>query len=156
MPRYLTVAEYINRFGNAETIRLTDEAKTGLIGSAMLESAINDSEEETDGYVGRRYAVPMTDPPKIVRSIIAALSREKLHKTRPTVEVKDAADRARVQLREISTGILTLPLSVGSIAPASVLDRDAVTSGDGAGSKVAEFLDDFTGFGVGYDPVWRR
>lgn len=156
MPRYLTTAEYINRFGNAETVRLTDEAKSGMIDGAKLETAINDSEEESDGYIGRRYAVPMGDPPKLVRSIIAAIAREKLHKTRATLEVKEAADRARAQLVDISRGLLTLPIAAGSTAPASAIDREAVTSGDGAGNRFSEILDDFTRISPAYDPAWRR
>lgn len=152
--RYLTADEYVVRFGTAEAVRLTDEAKTGTIDSAKLESNIGDATDEADAYIGTRYPVPLLAPPRVVKSIVAALAREKLHKTRPTPEVKDAADRARVQLRDIAAGRMTLAITVG---PDAVVDgdRSAETSGDGS-TSFRDQLADFSLSGSSFDPCWRR
>ncbi len=153
--RYLTGEEFVQRYGTAEAIRLTDEVRSGNVDSGKLEAAIGDATDEADAYIGTRYAIPLISPPRVVKSIVAVLAREKLHKTRPTPEVKDAADRARLQLRDISAKRMTLAIDGGTDAPVDG-DRSAQTSGDGTTSAFLEGLAGFNlspGFGTAN---WRR
>jgi len=128
--RYLTVEDYVDRFGAQETVRLTDEARSGTIDGPKLEQAIRDAADLADSYLGTRYPIPLENAPRIIGSIVAALTREALHKTRPTPEVKDAADRARAQLRDLSAGRMTIPVEVGETAPQSSLDQSSMRSGE--------------------------
>ena len=163
---YLSVAEYIRRFGERETILLTNTTAaepgvTPTYDSLKVEEAINDATEVVEAYVGKRYAVPIEDPPRVLIGWVAALAREDLHvKTnKVTAPVQDAADRIRSQLRDVAKGEMTLPLDEGQVGPVqngqgyarSSNDRPAATfSGGGA-------LDAFTApFSGGYAPAcWR-
>lgn len=145
---YLENDEYISRFGNAETIRLTDEERTGTIDSAKLEEAISDAEEEADGYLGKKYTIPLASPPRLVKGIVAVLARFKLYKSQVPQSVKDEADLARKQLRDLSTGVMVLPGIDGGIAPEDGRPvAESVASGDGPATVFSD--SSMAGFGVG-------
>lgn len=153
--RYLTGEEYVLRYGEQETVRLTDETRAGVVDGGRLETALRDASDFADGYIGTSYTLPLASVPRVVKSIVAALARELLHKTRPTPEVKDAADRARLQLKDIAAGRMTLPVDVGATAPVSSGSRLARTSGDSS----TAFKDALAGYsiGAGYAvPRWRQ
>jgi len=105
---YLTQVDYLDRFGEAETIRLTDESKAGVVDEDKLATAISDAEELVDGYLAGRYPIPLASAPGNIKGIVADLARERLHKARPLPAVTEAADRARSLLRDISAGRMVL------------------------------------------------
>ena len=151
--RYLTADAYVERYGYNETIRLTDEDKTGQVDKAKIEVALKDATDEADAYIGTRYTTPLLSTPRIVASIVAALTREKLHKTKPTPEVTAAAERARTQLRDIAAGRMTLPVESGDEVPVIGGNRYAQTSDD-----ASTFKDSIAGYSL--DPAatfgaWR-
>jgi phage gp36-like protein len=156
--RYLTVAEMIERIGEQEAVRLTSEHVPPAVparNDAKIEAAIGDSEDEADGYISRRYALPLPATPKVLKTWVAALAREKLHKTRPTPAVEDAANRARAQLKEVSTGVFIL-LPAEAVQPKTIGDRLSISSGDGPRDTFADSLSDFTNLrGDGYSAAWR-
>ncbi len=129
---YINAAEYIARYGHAETVRLTDEARSGDYDSAKLGSAIDDATDIVDAYIGKRYVVPLTTPPAIVKHATAALAREILHTSRPTEAVTGEADRARKQLEGISKGLLSLPVPESATQAPSVGSSSSASSGDGS------------------------
>lgn len=156
MTRYLTVQDYIDRFGDQEATRLTSETQPPARDDTKIERAIEDSEEEVDGYVARRYALPLATVPRVLKTWVAVLAREKLHKTRPTPEVQAAADRARSQLRETSTGVFKL-LAADESAPEPTGDREAMTSGDPRRYTLADGLRGYQLDGGGCpEPRWRQ
>ncbi|MBA2720084.1 MAG: DUF1320 family protein, partial [Chloroflexi bacterium] len=67
--RYLTLEEYVARYGAAETIRLTDEASLRVINGPKLEEAIKDQTDIADAYIGNRYDTPLASVPRVVKSI---------------------------------------------------------------------------------------
>jgi len=162
---YLEVSEYISRFGERETILLTNDQALGgatTYDSAKVSDAIDDSSEVVDGYIGQRYVVPVIDPPRIVKGWVAALAREALHVNvnRVTDAVKAAADRARQQLLDVSKGNMTLPIAEGDapLTPsnglgyaASSLDRPTPVVTD---QRLADFTAPFTGYCP--TPAWRN
>lgn len=154
--RYLSAEEYVARYGSAETIRLTDESSLRIVDGPKLEEAIKDQTDIADAYIGGRYAIPLVTVPRVVKSIVAALTREVLHKTKPTPEVTAAGDRARTQLRDIAAGRMVLPIEVGGSAPVATGNRTSLTSGDRSGDT---FADQLTGYGLTPGPSvaeWRR
>ena len=143
---YLTSQEYLDRFGDAETIRLTDEARTGAVDTGKLEAAIEVAEEEINAYIGERYTVPLVAAPKLIKSMTGTLARDELHKTRPSEAVTSAADRVRAQLRDLSRGLMTLPTDAGALAEDGRPAADSAASGDGVSAIFTE--DSLSGFGI--------
>lgn len=153
--RYLTADEYVERYGYAETVRLTDEDKAGVVDKGKLEVALKDASDLADAYIGTRYTTPLLGVPRVVKSIVGALVREALHKSRPTPEVSAAAERARQQLRDIASGKMTLPVDQGDEEPVQGGNRFAETSADAS----TTFRDAVAGFGLDASPSvgnWRR
>lgn len=135
---YLTLQEYLDRAGEAETTRLTDETRTGTYDSEKLETALSDSEEEVDGYLAGRYAIPLSSPPRLVKGFVYALTRERLHKTQVPQAVKDEAERARSQLRDLARGVMKLPSETGPVAETARPAADSASSGDGTAPVFTE------------------
>ena len=129
---YLTDAEYLSRYGAAETVRLTDETRSGDYDSEKLGSAISYAGDIVDAYLGGRYIVPLVEAPAIVKHITAALAREILHTSRPTEAVTQEADRARKQLEGMSKGVLTLTVPLSAEPAATTGSSSSATSGDGS------------------------
>lgn len=159
---YLTTAEYIARFGERETIRLTNEVPGGTtFESDKVDNAIQDAMELVDGYIGPRYATPVASAPRILKGWTAALAREKLYIATGTIPdaVKNDADLARKALYDVQKGNMTLPIpegtdplvTTGNGSPVSSLDREApVFAGTGA-------LDGYLPpIGGSCLPNWRR
>ena len=57
---YATTAQMLARFTEREVVALTDTAGTGLVDAEKLGLALVDASAEIDGYIGRRYALPLT------------------------------------------------------------------------------------------------
>lgn len=162
---YLTVQEYIRRYGAQETAQITNEVRaTAGTGPAIVESkveeAIEDASDVVDGYVGTRYALPLPTLPRLVVGWTAALAREFLFKTKPVPAVTEAADRVRAQLVQLSTRKLNLPVPEGGEAPAESSGGLAQTSGDApcptfSSSGLDRYMGTF-GRGCSDTPNWRR
>lgn len=112
---YLTGDEYVARFGEEETVRLTDQDRKQIVDKKRLEAALTDATDTAESYLGVRYPLPLTPVPPIVKGIVAALAREKLHSQRPTPQVTAEGDRARTMLRDLSAGRMTLPDATGAV-----------------------------------------
>jgi phage gp36-like protein len=112
---YLTADEYVARFGEEETVRLTDKDRKGQVDAAMLTAALKDATDLVEGYLGVRYPLPLTPVPPLVKGLVATLAREKLHSQRPTPQVTAEADRARSTLKDLSAGRMTLPDTTGVV-----------------------------------------
>lgn len=155
---YLPVAEYKTRFGAQEAIRLTSETQPPAVDDTKIETAITDAEEVVEGYVSRRYPLPLSETPKVLKTWVANLAREALHKTRPTQEVKDAADRTRAQLREVAQGLFKLLVDDGSEAATAGGEQLCLTSGDRADETFTrESMARYQDLGAGgYNPCWRQ
>jgi phage gp36-like protein len=153
--RYVTAEEYVVRFGQQETVRITDETRSGVVDKGKLETALLGASDLADSYIGRRYTTPLIDTPRVIKTLVGDLAREDLHKMNPPPMVKDAADRARQQLRDIAAGLMTLPVDQGDVEPVIGGNRLAISTGDAS----TTFRDGVAGFSLdaGY-PVanWRR
>lgn len=161
---YLTVVEYVARFGERETTLLTNEA--AVIGSglpvydaAKVLARIEDATEEVEGYIGTRYATPLASPPPIVKGWVADIARLKLAEGtgRVSEAIKAAADRTTRQLERLVDGKLNLPIPEGVTPPTPLGTGDASSSMDRPAS-VFGTLDTFLApFNSGCDvPRWRQ
>lgn len=118
---YYTQADYIERFGMDEALRLTDEAGDGEVDAEKFTKAIADASADMDAYLRGRYALPFDPIPRVLSSIAAALVREKLHGNFPTQTVETEADRARKMLGDFATGKAQLVGPDGAQPPAGDL-----------------------------------
>lgn len=58
---YATVQQLIDRLGPREAVQLSDRAGTGVQDTTALQRALDDASTEMDGYLGRRYALPLAN-----------------------------------------------------------------------------------------------
>lgn len=154
---YVTDQEYLSARGEQETIRITDEDRTGTYDSEKLDAALRASEEEVDSYVGRRYTTPLISVPNLIKSNVIALARERLFGTSPTPAVTAEAERARKQLENIAKGIMVLPSQDGPVPEEALAPADSASSHDGPLPIFTEY--NMAGFGVPNGrciPNWRR
>lgn len=160
---YLTADEYVRRFGSYESTLFTrdDRDDTREPDTALIDQRIADASEEVDGYVSRRYAVPLGDAPALVRGWVADITRLKLAESSVQVSeaIQRAADRAYAQLRDLAASKLDIPALEGVPAPEQTGTGDALSSGDAEPSVFGcGALDGLlTPFVGGYrGAAWRR
>lgn len=154
---YITQTEYVDRYGEAETIRLTDEDRTRVIDTAKLAEALEDASDFIDGYLAKRYAVPLASAPRLVKGMNAILGRELLHKSLVMPALTEEADRVRQQLKDIARGIMSLPIDPAGVEEATTGSGMSYSSGDGPRPTFSD--ESFSGFlSPGGSPVacWRR
>jgi phage gp36-like protein len=161
---YLTVQDYVRRYGEQETATFTNETRVGpgVVGTVdepKVEEAINDATDVVNGYVMTRYALPLPSTPRLVASWVAQLAREFLSRRKPSDAITDAADRVRSQLKDLAARKIDLPVPEGGTAPAENANGLAETSGDAAPSTFGRTrMETYMGtFGQGYGvPCWKH
>jgi phage gp36-like protein len=107
---YCTKQLLIDRFGEPALVAATDRADepTGTIDEAAVARAIADTEAVIDGYVGVRYALPLTDVPTIVTDLALAIAIYRLHPAAAGEKITADYREAMKQLREIGEGKIKL------------------------------------------------
>ncbi len=129
---YATIPDMTLRFGETEILRLSagDGALPVEIIAATVQRALDDATAILDGYLRRRYVVPLLAPTAdIVRAacIIARYDLATGANKEPSTQMKD--DRAEVVawLKMIADGRVTLegaaPVNAGSGVQASDRER---------------------------------
>jgi phage gp36-like protein len=115
------------RYGEQQLIELTDRAEepAGVIDTAILGAALDDASAMIDSYAAKRYQVPISPTPILLRNTCATLAYFELHRGRHTEETRVAYEDALRILANISNG--TMVLSVAGSEPKS------------AGAQVAQF-----------------
>jgi phage gp36-like protein len=129
--RYATLADLTRQITAEELARLCDDTGQGLFvevegegepdeeqlaaaaaARAVAERAIIDAADEIDAYVGTRKAVPMADPPPLLRRLVVDLALYGLYGRRGLSGMSEGRqtryEAARTMLRDISTGRISL------------------------------------------------
>lgn len=103
---YATQQDLIDRYGERELIELTDRAEPPAdeIDAAVVAAALADADELINGYVSRRYRVPLSPVPGLIQRLACDIARFFLHDDRPTDTVEKAFDSAKKTLLDISAG----------------------------------------------------
>jgi phage gp36-like protein len=157
---YLSPADYVEIFGQPETIRITDTDKTGAVDDVKVANAIADAGLFADAYLSSRYTLPFSVVPELLAKAVADLAREALHTNRPTEAVTLNADRARTLLRDLQAGRASVPAPIaGGDAPATNPDSLPVAANDRRArvfteSALADFNDLGSGRGCYPGPRW--
>lgn len=127
---YATQQDMINRYGQQQLIELTDRADppAGAIDATVLQAALDEASSTIDGFLLRRYALPLTTVPTIVRRACEAIAWFDLHRGRYTDEDRDAYNDAFKLLTQISQG--TVLLDVAGVEPPSAAAQAVEQSSD--------------------------
>lgn len=115
---YATVDTLIKRFGADVLIDLTDrsDTPTGQIDRDAVEEALKGAQALIDGYIGGRYALPVSEPVPLLTDTAEAITYYKLHLYEVTDKVKNDYRDAIKRLERISEGKLRLDIA-GREAP---------------------------------------
>lgn len=108
---YIVQQDLIDRFGEAELKELADRDSDGAIDTEVVAAAIADADRLIDGYVGKKYDLPLAAAPAILQQLSADIARYKLHKDAPTETVRNNYQDALRQLRDIAAGNLVLDVA---------------------------------------------
>ena len=106
----------------AQLVQLTDDEKTGEVDTDKVTKAIEDAESEVNGYVGKRYSVPIAPPiPNLVQKLSTDIAVWNLWRRRQRApeNVRQAYEDAIKTLEKIAAGEIVL--DVEALPPASTL-----------------------------------
>jgi len=120
MAIYCTAEQLEAFLGTAELVDLSDRDGQNEINQARVDDALTYADGLINGYVGRRYPLPLSVVPQLLTDIAIDLAHYRLYPQAPLEHVKDAYEAALRQLRDISEGRLALDLGDGeSVTPAT-------------------------------------
>lgn len=101
---YCTLADIQSKRLSEETlIQLTDDTDSGLVDQVKVDEAIADATELIDGYLRKRYTLPLTTVQGLVVKLALDVSVYNLYGLRPELDTPDrvAADyKAALRLLE--------------------------------------------------------
>ncbi|MDR1889646.1 MAG: DUF1320 domain-containing protein [Zoogloeaceae bacterium] len=106
---YATLADMVERFGQAEIDQCADITGDGVRDLATVAKAAADADAEIDAALARRYRVPLRPAPLLIKRIACDLMRESLWALSVPEAVKDRAKIARLLLKSLQTGDAVLP-----------------------------------------------
>ncbi|HBY38461.1 MAG TPA: DUF1320 domain-containing protein, partial [Alteromonas sp.] len=72
---YCTTNDLIDRFGESELIALSDRDNTGSVDAQVVSAAIADASALIDGYLGGRYALPLSVIPSVLPKLCGDIAR---------------------------------------------------------------------------------
>jgi len=124
---YLSIAEFVTRFGLPEVVAMTDGIGDGRIDRGLLVKALVDAQSIVDMHIGGRYAVPLETVPPIVEMWIADLARARLYPRGAPEGVAEQAKAVVRTLERIQSGAGSLPID--QAAPSAVSDTPILVTG---------------------------
>ncbi|QBF31497.1 gp436 family protein [Thalassococcus sp. S3] len=134
---YTTQADLETRYGTRELVRLTDrgEVATDQIDPAPVAAAIVDAAALIDGYLAKRYALPMASVPPIIKGLTEVIAYYNLHGSTPDEKADKDHDRALKKLEDIKDGVIALPIAGVTPEPtgdtgAKLTDRERPMTAD--------------------------
>lgn len=128
---YVTLAQLTARFGEAMLIALTDRAYpvTNTVDETVVDQALADTDALIDGYLVRRYQLPLTVTQPLLADVAGAIAIWKLHTSEPDPKIKADYTEAMAILGRIAAGTIGLS-AAGVEAPnvagtgVQITDRD--------------------------------
>lgn len=117
---YVTLTQLIERYGEPALVAVTDRAQfaTGVVDEASVDRAIADADAVIDGYLARRYQLPLTEPQPLLVKIAGSLVFYGLHTYQPDEKIVADQKEALAMLRDISAG--TVALTAAGLEAANV------------------------------------
>lgn len=106
---YVSLADFVARFGVEAAVRLTDEAGTGRIDKARITGALVDAQAIADGWLAGRFSLPISPTPPLLATAILDLAMLRLHRGDAPAGVASAGKQAMNTLEALGKGTMTLP-----------------------------------------------
>lgn len=119
---YATLADLIDRYGEAELTQLTDRLGLAAPDAAMAGRALDDASAEIDGYLAVRYALPLATVPSVLLRVCADIARYRLWDDRASEEVRRRYEDARRLLERLASGDVSLGLPAATSAPLALAE----------------------------------
>src|SRR5262245_61353943 len=110
---YITISDIEGQLSTAQLVQLTDDAKSGEVDTDKITKAIDDADAEVNGYVGRRYTVPVQPPvPDLLQKLSTDIAVWNLYRRRQRApeNVRQAYEDAIATLKMIAEGDMVLPI----------------------------------------------
>ena len=116
---YATLTDLTERAGETEIRQIADRDRDGIPDADVIEAALADADNVTNGYVGVRYTLPLPSVPDLVRTWAVSIARYVLHRNGAPDHVTQDYKDAISALKDVARGTLTLPFAVGETKPAA-------------------------------------
>lgn len=137
---YLTAAEFIERYTEREAVMLTSDAGSSVVNTVRLERGLADASAQVDGYLARRFAIPLLDAstlqpvvPDVIKRLTGDIARYLMTGThiRETEAIRNRYKDAVELLDKIAKGQSTVgvELALASSPSAPAGGSSAVRSG---------------------------
>ena len=107
--------DLIDRYGEDELIQLADRDGDGDWDAAVVDRALVDASELMDGYLARRYQLPLSEVEPMLVGLACDIARYRLQTINPLEVVTENYRQALKALRDIADG--RVRLSVGGAEP---------------------------------------
>lgn len=107
---YCAQSDLLSQISESQLISLTDDHNTGAVVESIVTQAIADADSEIDGWIGKKYSVPLTTVPDIVKKLSIDISLYNLY-SRSRGIPEDRKDRYRnaiTFLKSVAKGEATL------------------------------------------------
>lgn len=114
---YLSIGDFVARFGLDEVVRMTDAAGAGRIDRELLTRALADAQAIADAHLAGRYLLPLAAVPPIVALAVADLARNRLYPRGAPDGVAEQARAATRLLERIQAGQMVLDAAAAGAAP---------------------------------------
>jgi len=115
---YATQQDLIDRYGADEIRAVSDRSQPPLdaIDAAVVAKALADAREEIDGYLAKRYQLPLAvggaaPVPGVLVGLASDIARFRLHRHIPPEDVEAGYARAVKRLQEIAAGQFLLQIA---------------------------------------------
>jgi phage gp36-like protein len=149
---YAAVQDLIDRYGEAELIRLTtpEGQDMGGVDRARVNAALADASALIDSYVRRRYATPVVPtPPELLRACCIMARFELAHgdAREPSAQMKEARKDVLDWLGKLRDGVVFLDTAT-PVSPESQAQMQARGRQDGGRPVLPDNCD------AGAAPIW--
>jgi len=115
---YATLDDLIARAGEDEIRQIADRDRDGVIDPDVIARALEHADNLVNGYVGAKYALPLSPVPDLVRTWSIDIARHRLHYQGPPDYVVKDYEKALASLERVAKGLISLPVA-GVDTPAS-------------------------------------
>ncbi len=107
---YCLKADLLEKVDESILIQLTDDDGLGVVADDVVTKAIEDADAEIDGYCGKRYSVPFSTVPGMIKKLSQDIALYNLFQRRSgaTEEKKRDYENAIRFLRDVSKGAVSL------------------------------------------------
>jgi phage gp36-like protein len=126
---YATQQDFINTFGETETIMLTNlDAPNAVAPNAVpLDKALADASNVIDAYCGVRYLLPLSPLPTVVNRYCLDIARYMLDRIRSREDVRLRYEDAIKFFEKVCKGLASLGSDVAGVGVSATLPSNAAS-----------------------------